>query len=53
MSDGVYLQAYLNLGNDWLLSLISFDVQKKAPIFTSIHIFAIYFPEKPQESFMA
>lgn len=53
MSDGVYLQAYLNLGNDWLLSLTSNDAQKDDPMFTSIHLFAIYFPEKAHHEFMA
>ena len=47
-----YLQAYLKFGNDWPLSLVSVDAQKNAPMFTSIHIFAIYFPKKPQEDFM-
>lgn len=47
-----YLQAYLHLGNDWPLSLISIDDQKNAPMFTSVHLFGIYFPEKSQEDFM-
>lgn len=52
MNDGVCLQAYLDLGDDWPLSLISIDVQKNAPMFTSRPLFAIYFPEKTHEDFM-
>ena len=47
-----YLQAYLNFGNDWPLSLVSVDAQKNATMFTSIHIFAMYFPKKSLEDFM-
>ena len=47
-----YLQAYLNFGSDWPLSLISVDAQEKDTMFTSVQLFSIYFPEKPHEDFM-
>ena len=47
-----YLQAYLHLGNDCPLSLISIDAQKNAPMFTSVLLFDIHFSEKSKEDFM-
>ena len=47
-----YLQAYLHLGNDCPLSIISIDAQKNAPMFTSVLLFDIHFSEKSKEDFM-
>ena len=52
MSDGMYLQAYLNLGSDWPLNLISIDAQKNDPMFTSLNLFVISFPGKTNEEFI-
>ena len=53
MSEDSLLQTYLEIEQDWPLSLTSIDVQKQDPMFTSIHLFAKYFPEKTHEDFLA
>ena len=53
MGDAGYLNAYLGLGSDWPLNLISIDAQKNDPMFTSLNLFAISFPEKTHEEFIA
>jgi hypothetical protein len=52
MNDGMYLQTYLNLGSDWPLKLISIDGQKNDPMFTSMQMFVLSFPEKNLEEFV-
>ena len=53
MNDRMYLQTYLDIGSDWPLNLISIDAQKNDPIFTSMQMFVISFPEKTHEDFIA
>jgi hypothetical protein len=53
MSEDSLLQAYLEIEQDWPLSLVSIDAQKQDPMFTSIHLFVKYFPEKTHEDFLA
>lgn len=52
MSDGMYLNTYLNLGSDWPLKLISIDAQKNDPMFTSIQMFVLSFPQKTHEEYI-
>ena len=53
MNEDLSLQAYLEIEKDWLLSLISIDAQKSDPMFTSVHLYGIYFPDKAHEDFIA
>ena len=46
-----YLQCYLALDKDWPLSLVSITAQQSSPMFTSIQLFDIYFPNKSRQEF--
>ena len=47
-----YLQCYLTLDGDWPLSLVSIHAQQRDPMFTSIQLFDIYFPDKSRAEFI-
>ena len=53
MSNDKYLKCYLEFDGDWPLSLVSIDAQKNDPMFTSIQMFEIFYPEKNHEDFIA
>ena len=53
MSEASLLQTYLEIEQDWPLSLVSIDAQKQDPMFTSIQMFEIFFPDKSHEDFIA
>ena len=53
MSNDKYLQCYLELDDDWPLSLVSINTQKGDTMFTSIQMFEIFFPDKSHEDFIA
>ena len=53
MSNDKYLKCYLEFDDEWPLSLVSIDAQKNDPMFTSVHLYEIYFPDKTHEDFIA
>ena len=53
MNETSFLQTYLEIEKDWPLSLTSIDAQKSDQMFTSIHLYGIYFPDKTHEDFIA
>ena len=53
MSNGKYLECYLKFGDEWPLSLVRIDVQKNDLMFTSVHLYYIYFSAKTHEDFIA
>jgi hypothetical protein len=53
MSNGKYLECYLKFGDEWPLSLVRIDVQKNDLMFTSVHLYDIYFSAKTHEDFIA
>ena len=53
MNETSFLQTYLEIEKDWPLSLVSIDAQKNDPMFTSVHLYEIYFPDKTHEDFIA
>ena len=52
MSEAILLHSYLEIEKDWPSSLVSIDAQKKDPMFTSVHLYEIYFPDKTHEDFI-
>jgi len=53
MSNGKYLECYLKFGDEWPLSLVRIDAQKNDLMFTSVHLYGIYFSAKTHEDFIA
>tara|TARA_B110000914_G_C15199730_1_gene325643 strand:+ start:310 stop:591 length:282 start_codon:yes stop_codon:yes gene_type:complete len=53
MSNDSCLQAYLELGEDLPLSLINIETQKHSPMFTSKHLFDLFYPRKSEEDFIS
>ena len=52
MSNGKYLECYLEFENEWPLSLVRIDAQKKDLMFTSVHLYGTYFSDKTHEDFI-
>jgi hypothetical protein len=58
MSDSKYLDAYLKFNeehgqNQWTSKLVGVGFEKSNPMYFSIHLFVIYFPEKTHEDYIA
>ena len=53
MSNDKYLKYYLEFDDEWPLSLVSIDAPKNDPMFTSVHLYGIYFSDKTHEYFIA
>ena len=53
MNEPSFLLTYLEFDDEWPLSIVRIDAQKKDPMFTSIHLYGIYFPDKTHQDFIA
>ena len=51
MNDGICLQSYLSLGEDWPLSLVTINSQRHFPIFTSRPLFDVLYIDRPEGDF--
>ena len=52
MNEPSFLLTYLEFDDEWPLSIVRIDAQKKDPMFTSIHLYGIYFPDKTHQDFI-
>ena len=53
MDDGICLQSYLSLGEDWPFSLVSINSQRHSPIFTSRPLFDVLYIDRPEGDFFS